>query len=246
MASFAVILAAAGKSSRFHDQNYKKPFAPLAGKAVWLHSAERLLNRNDVKQLILVIAPDDKQEFMAKFGANLAILGIELVDGGTERSDSVQNALEQVRGDIEYIAVHDAARPCFVNEWIDQLFEAAIESDAAIFATPVTGTLKRSSNGKTIDETISREQLWQAQTPQVFKKELLLKAYASRGNSHPTDEAQAVEATGHKVVIVKGSTMNLKVTTREDLKLAEYALKALPKPKLKGHGNPFAGDDMWR
>ena len=246
MPSFAVIVAAAGGSSRFQDKNYKKPFAPLAGKAVWLHSVERYLNRDDVKQMILVISPSDRESFMAKFGANVAILGIELVNGGAQRSDSVQNALEKVKSNIDFIAVHDAARPCFVDSWVDKVFEAAQKSGAAILAAPVTGTLKRSKDGKSIDETVPRDQLWQAQTPQVFRRDLLIDAYARRGDLDPTDEAQAVEAIGHQVSIVPCSPMNLKITTREDLKFAEQTLKALPKPNLANPGNPFANDDMWR
>ena len=92
MAKFAVILPAAGRSSRFSDKSYKKPFAPLANKAVWLHSAERFLGRNDVIQTILVISPEDRADFMFKFSANIAILGIEVVDGGAERADSVEAA----------------------------------------------------------------------------------------------------------------------------------------------------------
>ena len=246
MASFAVILAAAGKSSRFNDQHYKKPFAPLAGKAVWLHSAEKFLSRNDVKQLIIVVSPEDLEEFRSKFGANVAILGLDIVVGGNERSDSVQNALEKVNEDIDFVAVHDAARPCFVNEWIDPVFSTAEKSGAAILAVPVTGTLKRSGDGHSIDETVSRNNLWQAQTPQVFRKDVLVDAYAKRGSLKPTDEAQAVESNGQTVSIVRGSAMNVKVTTKEDLRIAEQMLKALPKPKLKGTGNPFADDDMWR
>src|SRR5882724_5513494 len=85
VAKFAVILAAAGKSSRFHDKNYKKPFAPLGNRPVWLHSAERFLGRDDVKQLLLVLAPEDREYFDFKFSANAAILGIDVVDGGAER-----------------------------------------------------------------------------------------------------------------------------------------------------------------
>src|SRR5262245_16077743 len=84
VAKFAVILAAAGKSSRFHDKNYKKPFAPLANKPVWLHSAEKFVGRSDVKQTLVVIAPENREHFVFKFGANTAILGIEVVDGGAE------------------------------------------------------------------------------------------------------------------------------------------------------------------
>jgi 2-C-methyl-D-erythritol 4-phosphate cytidylyltransferase len=246
MPSFAVIVVAAGKSERFADRHYKKPFAPLAGKAVWLYSAERFLQRKDVKQFLLVVSPEDREEFLQKFGANVAIMGVELVSGGSQRSDSVQNALAQVRPDIEYVAVHDAARPCLVDDWIDQVFDAAVRTGAAILANPVTGTLKRSRDGRAIDDTVSRESLWEAQTPQVFRRDLLLKAYAQRGQLQPTDDAQAVEQLGHPVALVPASRMNLKITTRDDLRWAEQTLKALPRPKLSGPAHPFADGDLWR
>jgi 2-C-methyl-D-erythritol 4-phosphate cytidylyltransferase len=242
---FAVILAAAGKSSRFKDQNYKKPFVPLAGRPVWLHSVEKFLARKDVAQLIVVISPEDRETFLQKFGANVAILGFDLVDGGVERADSIQKALEHVKPEIDFVAVHDAARPCIADQWISEVFAAAEKSGAAILATPIRGTLKRVAN-QTISETVSRDGLWEAQTPQVFKRDLLLKAYAQRGAFVSTDDAQLVERLGQKVTIVPGSPINLKITSREDLRLAEHALKALPKPKFDGPAHPFANDDMWR
>jgi 2-C-methyl-D-erythritol 4-phosphate cytidylyltransferase len=242
---FAVILAAAGKSSRFKDKNHKKPFAMLDNRAVWLHSAEKFLNRNDVAQTILVISPDDREYFMSKFGANVAILGVEVVEGGAERADSIHKALEKVKPDMDFVAVHDAARPCLADEWVSEIFAAAEKSGAAIPAIPVGGTLKRVTGGAIV-ETVSRESLWEAQTPQVFRRELLLMAYAQRGGMVATDDAQLVERLGQKVTIVPGSAINLKITTREDLRLAEQALRAIPKPKLLGPSHPFADDDMWR
>ena len=246
MAKFAVILPAAGASSRFKDKNYKKPFAPLADRAVWLHSAERFLHRQDVKQLILVISAEDREYFDFKFSSNVAILGIEVVAGGKERPDSIQNALARVKADVDFVAVHDAARPCIADEWITRVFEAAERSGAAILAIPVGGTLKRVGADQKIVETISREHLWEAQTPQVFRRQLLLDAYARRGSFAATDDAQLVEKLGHAVTVVTGSPVNLKITTHEDLRLAEQALRALPKPKFKGAAHPFADDDMWR
>ncbi len=244
MPRYAVILAAAGKSSRFRDANYKKPFAPLDNRAVWLHSAERFVNRDDVKQVVLVISPEDKDHFYSKFGANVAILGIDVVEGGAERTDSVQKALERVRDDIDLIAVHDAARPCLADEWVDRVFAAAEKTGAAMLAIPVAGTLKRVAPDYTIVETVSREGLWEAQTPQVFRRELLLKAYAQRGKEPSTDDAQLVERLGHKVMVVPGSPINLKITTKEDLQIAAYLLKAMPKPKTLGPVHPF--DERFR
>ena len=97
-----------------------------------------------------------------------------------------------------------------------------------------------------IEETVSRERLWEAQTPQVFSRQLLIDAYAKHGDQPSTDDAQVVERSGHRVAIVQGSPVNLKINTTEDLRLAAQALKALPKPKILGPAHPFADDDMWR
>lgn len=246
MAKFAVILPAAGSSSRFNDPNYKKPFAPLADRAVWLHSAEKFLHRNDVVQVILVIAAADREYFDFKFSANVAILGVDVVEGGKERSDSVENALARLKPEAEYIAIHDAARPCLADEWISRVFEAAEKTGAAILAQPVANTLKRVGDGSKIVETVSREGLWEAQTPQVFRRGVLLEAYGRRAGFNATDDAQLVERLGKPVTVVRGSPVNLKIGTKEDLRLAEQALRALPKPKFHGPAHPFADDDMWR
>src|SRR4051812_22126660 len=246
MPNFAVILPAAGQSRRFHDKAYKKPFAPLGGRAVWLHSAERFLNRSDVKQVIVCISAEDREFFNMKFGANIAILGVEVIEGGEHRTDTVQRAIERVQGDIDFIAVHDAARPCVAEAWIDSVFAAAEREGAAILAAPVQATLKRADQNKHITATVDRESLWEAQTPQVFRRDLLIEAYAKRGREPVTDDAQLIERLGKPVTIVPCSALNIKITSRDDLKLAEQVLKVLPKPKLDKFRNPFAGDDLWR
>ena len=246
MAKFAVILPDAGRSSRFRDKSYKKAFAPLANKAIWLHSAERFLGRSDVVQTILAIAPEDRADFNFKFSANIAFLGIEVIDGGAERMDSVAAALARVKPQADFICIHDAARPCLTDAWIDEIFAAAEKTGAAIFAVPVAGTLKRVGTDRRIVETVPREGLWEAQTPQVFRRQLLLEAYAKRDGFQATDDAQLVERIGHPVAVVPGSPINMKITTKEDQRLAEHALRALPKPKLAGAMNPFADDDKWR
>lgn len=246
MARVGVILVAAGKSSRFHDANYKKPFAPLAGRPVWLHSAEKFTDRDDVQQVVVVVAPEDREAFLEKFGANLAFMGITLAEGGAERADSVRNGLAKLSDDVDLVAIHDAARPCLAPEWIDRVFAAAAKTGAAILATPVVATLKRVGPDHLIRDTVDRTDLWEAQTPQVFARGLLEQAFASAGDGGFTDEASLVERAGHAVTVVPGSPINLKITSREDLRLAEQALKALPKPKLSGPAHPFAGDDLWR
>ena len=245
MPNFACILPAAGKSSRFHNKHYKKPFAPLDNRPVWLHSAEKFLNRNDVKQVLVVVAAEDREYFDFKFASNVVILGIDVVEGGAERADSIERALARVRPECDFICIHDAARPCLADEWISRVFDEAVKSGAAICAIPIAGTIKRVAN-QTIQETVPREGLWEAQTPQVFRRDVLLKAYAQRGSFAATDDAQLVERTGHAVSVVPGSPINLKIATQEDLRLAEQALKAMPKPRAFGPAHPFADDDMWR
>jgi 2-C-methyl-D-erythritol 4-phosphate cytidylyltransferase len=246
VASFAVILPAAGKSSRFGDQFYKKPFVPLENRPVWMHAAEKFCNRSDVRQTLLVISPEDMEEFQSKFSGNAALMGVQVVQGGADRSDSVAAGLAQIAEDIEYVAVHDAARPCLIGPWIDAVFAEAKKTSAAMLAAPVTATLKRVGPNRTVEATVSRDGLWEAQTPQVFRRELLVEAYARRGTEPATDDAQLVERLGKPVSIVPCSAMNLKITTKDDLRLATAILRALPKPKIFGPAHPFADDDQWR
>lgn len=251
MATFAVILAAAGKSSRFQSKGakilgsgpQKKPFMDLKGRAVWVRSAEIFSNREDVKQLIISVAPDDIDWFKQKFRPNLAFMEIEIVPGGAERADSVQNALARVKSDIDYVAIHDAARPLITDKWVGELFTAAEKHQAVIPAVRVASTLKRAGKDRQIQETVDRSDLWAAQTPQVFQRQLLLDAYAKRGDFQPTDEAQLVEHLGQPVTIVEGSPMNQKITTAADFRMAEALVNALPKPKGIQALHPFADEE---
>ncbi len=111
MGQFAVILPAAGRSTRFGDPKQKKIFAELEGRAVWLRAVEPFINRDDVAQTIVVIAPEDRELFERRFRPSVAFMNIQVIDGGAERSDSVARALEVVDPACEFIAVHDAARP---------------------------------------------------------------------------------------------------------------------------------------
>src|SRR4051794_3350663 len=128
MARVAVILPAAGKSSRFADKE-KKVFANIDGRAVWLRTAEAFVNRKDVVQTIVVIAPEDEELFRRRYGAHLGLLGVEVVLGGAERFESVGNALAKVR-DADLVAIHDAARPCVAAAQIDAVFTAAARTGA--------------------------------------------------------------------------------------------------------------------
>jgi 2-C-methyl-D-erythritol 4-phosphate cytidylyltransferase len=233
MAKFAVILAAAGRSTRFQANKRKKPFVELKGRPIWVRAAELFVSRADVVQTLVAVSPDDLEWFKEKFRPNLAFMAAELVPGGQERADTIQNALARVRADVDFVAVHDAARPLLVPEWIDKLFEAAEKSGAVIPGVPITSTVKRVAADRSIAETVAREGLWLAQTPQVFRRQLLLDAYARRGSAAATDEASLVEQLGHKVSVIEGWPMNIKITTRDDFRMAEALVDALPRPQLR-------------
>src|ERR1700684_306705 len=117
MTNFAVIFPAAGPSSRFRDKE-KKPFVNLDGRAVWLRSVEQFVARTDVVQCLIVINPDDDEMFRRRYGAKLALMNVQIVHGGAERFESVANALAKVRPEVEYVAVHDAVRPCVTDALI--------------------------------------------------------------------------------------------------------------------------------
>lgn len=232
MSKFAVIIAAAGRSSRFGSGSprEKKVFRELQGRPVWLRSVEAFDDRSDVAQTIVVVSPADVEWFKEKYAPNLGFRDLDIVEGGEERADSVMNALSRVQSDIEFVAIHDAARPLLTRQWIDDIFQAAIDHGAAIPATPISSTLKR-VDSKVIAETVSRDKLFAAQTPQVFRRELLLDAYAQRDGIEATDESSLIERIGHPVHVVPGSSMNIKITTQEDMKIADAFLKILPKEK---------------
>jgi len=226
MAKVAVVIPAAGAGERFGGQ-VKKPFAQIDSRPIFIRSIELFVNRKDVAQLLLTVAPDDYEVVREKYAANLMFMGIKLVKGGAERFESVRASLEYLDPEADLVCIHDAVRPCVLDSWIDEVFKRAARTGAAILAAPLVGTIKR-VQGDAIEETVAREGLYQAQTPQVFRKDLLLKAYAGMPDDfHPTDDAQVVEQAGHPVAIVAADHRNLKITTPADLTLAAAILKGI-------------------
>src|SRR5438552_7481918 len=227
MPSYAVIFPAAGKSSRFRDKE-KKPFANLDGRAVWLRTTEHFVTRQDVVQCILVIDKQDQEMFRRRYTPNLAFMNVRIADGGAERFESVANALALVQPDVDFIAIHDAVRPCVTDALIDAVFARAAQTGAAILAVPVTDTVKQVDVKHQITATMPRQGLWLAQTPQVFRREWLVEAYANRAKlgKDITDDAQLLEAAGHPVHVVEGAASNIKITSKSDLVLADAILKA--------------------
>lgn len=235
MSKFSVIIPAAGKSERFGEE--KKTFAKLDGRPLFLRTIELFMNRENVCQIVLAAAPEDMGTLKNQYGANLGFLGVQVVEGGARRADTVAAALKVVSAKADYVAVHDAARPCTPPDRIDAVFSEVQKTGAAILACPIVGTIKRVSAARVIEATVSRESLYEAQTPQVFRKDVIVGAYGKLGSAgdEVTDDAQVVERYGHPVSIVVCDATNIKVTTKGDMTLAAAILKSRPArqaPKL--------------
>jgi 2-C-methyl-D-erythritol 4-phosphate cytidylyltransferase len=185
--------------------------------------------------------------FRRRYGANLAFMNLQIVLGGAERFESVANALAKLKEEVDFVAIHDAVRPCVTEALLDSVFTKAEQGGAAILAMPISDTVKKVDDKKQIVSTMPRQGLWLAQTPQIFRRDWLEEAYARRASlgRDITDDAQLVEAAGHKVQVVEGSSTNIKITTRADLSLADAILKSTPKPKPSGGGGPFSEEEMW-
>lgn len=226
-ASVTVVLPAAGSGQRFGDQA-NKLFAILAERPLWTHAAETLLCRDEVDAILLSVSDTDLARFEDQASRLSRPDKIRFVIGGGERSDSVAAALAGIDrssgGTTRWVAIHDAARPLVRQADISAVFERAAQTGAAILATPVTGTLKRSVRDHSACQTIDRTGAWIAQTPQVFAVDLICRAYARHRGRPATDDAELVERTGHPVSLVAGAADNLKITYPEDLTVAEALL----------------------
>lgn len=218
----AVIVPAAGSGRRFGGPR-NKIFELLSGKAIFLRTLALFAGRADVCQIQMVVSAADEQVLLEQFGPELSRLGVTLTLGGATRSESVRNALARLSDRADLVCVHDAVRPCVSPAWIDAVFSEAGRSGGAILAYPVHGTLKRVDAGGAISQTVSREGLWEAQTPQVFARDELVRAYQT-DVSAVTDDAQLMEQLGRRVSVVMGDPRNIKITTAADLQLAEAVI----------------------
>jgi 2-C-methyl-D-erythritol 4-phosphate cytidylyltransferase len=185
-----------------------------------------LAARPEVGPIVLAISENDRERFEGRDAALVKQYRVRLVTGGAERTDSVRAALDSVVGDdsLQWVAIHDAARPLVDEEDLRAVFDAASKSGAAILATPMAGTVKRDLGDGRRCETVDRRNLWIALTPQVFRLGLLNQAYQKHNGRPATDDAQLVERLGHDVALVRGSADNLKITFPEDLLVAEAIL----------------------
>ncbi|MDH4287055.1 MAG: 2-C-methyl-D-erythritol 4-phosphate cytidylyltransferase [Gallionella sp.] len=223
MTEFHALVPAAGFGTRMGNE-LPKQYLPLAGQPMIFHALNTLCASPEISTVFVVLAPDDTLFHTydwSRFGDKLQTLYC----GGKTRAESVLNGLllSEVERD-DWVLVHDAARPCLTQAHLAKLLAELREDEVGgILAVPVADTLKRADESGRILRTESREQLWQAQTPQMFRAGLL--AQALEQSSSVTDEASAIEALGLRPKLVLGETSNFKVTYPQDLLLAELLLK---------------------
>ena len=234
----AVLIVAAGESHRMVGVD--KIFAPLSGLPLIVHTVETFESSPVVGEICLVLAPDRVER-----GRELALsrswgkLAPERVcAGGDRRQDSVMAGLETLRERRDrWVAVHDGARPCIPPGLLERGLEAAQETGAAVAAVPAKDTIKVVSPRGVVESTPDRDTLWMVQTPQLFKYDLLADAHrACPIGVTVTDDAAMVERMGHRVKVFMGSYSNLKVTTPEDLKVAEALLRSRVGPHASHSG----------
>jgi 2-C-methyl-D-erythritol 4-phosphate cytidylyltransferase len=221
--SAGAIVVAAGSSQRMSGMD--KVFAPVLGRPLLAYCIDALEAATVVMRVVIVL------------GAHNVSLGQNLVRqngwrkvsavclGGVRRQDSVRNGMAAL-GDVDWVVVHDGARPCLTPDLVARGFEAAQGTGAAIAAVPVTDTVKRVDPQSFIRATPPRSELWAAQTPQVFRRELLERAYALP-DSDATDDAALVERLGVAIRVFPGEPSNIKVTTPTDLVIAEALLRRI-------------------
>lgn len=216
----AAIVPAAGKGRRIKSK-IDKPYIKLCGRPILAHTLARLSKNRHIKEII--VAVDKKNIAKVK---RFRIKNIKVVAGGRERKYSVLNALKKVSGNIDYVLIHDGVRPFLTDRLINASLRAARSFGASVVAVPVKPTLKCAGKGCRVAHTPDRTKFWEAQTPQVFRKNLIENAYKGKaiGKKNITDDSMLVEILGIKPKLVMGSYSNIKITTQEDLKLAKMLI----------------------
>ncbi len=204
-----------------------KQFLPIEGKPVLYYTLSVFESSPFINEIVVVLSREDRKLAEERIFSRFSFKKISsLVDGGSERKDSVYNGLKAVQQDTDFVIIHDGCRPFVTDGMIEDSLSAAKETGGAIVAVPLRDTLKKEKQGY-IEKTVSREGLWQAQTPQTFRYQLLLQAYQSalKNKLSVTDDAMLLEQMGLPVSMVPGSLFNIKITLPEDLVLAEMILK---------------------
>jgi len=219
-----VIIPTAGIGARFKS-DVPKPLVMLKGKPICIHTLE-VFEKSSLIDSIIVVAHKEKIKEIEALCHKYALKKIKkVVAGGETRYDSVHNGLGNLDEDTEMVMIHDGARPLVTGEIVEESVKLCEEYEAVIVAVPMKPTIKRvDAQNMVVEQTLDRNKLWEIQTPQVFKKDIICKAHNQAQDNSATDDAFLVEQMGKQVKVLEGNYRNIKITTQEDLVLAEALL----------------------
>ena len=222
----SAIIVAAGSGIRL-GRSEPKAFVKIGGRTMLSYSLRVVASVSSIKELVIAVPDGFESAARAEVTAVGVRIPVKITGGGAERQDSVRIALGLTSSESDLVVVHDAARPMVTAKIFEACLEAAARAGGAIAAIPVADTLKRVVDSA-IAETIARAGLWQAQTPQAFRREVLVAAHSRALNERiiATDDADLVERSGTRVEVVEGSTANIKITTPSDLAIVEAIIAA--------------------
>ena len=221
------VIVSAGKGQRLMKER-KKQFLLLEGKPILCHTLDKFEACPLIHSILLVVGQEDMdyclKEIVEKYHYHKVS---QIVPGGKRRQDSVKNGIDAISRDVEIVVIHDGVRPFITQEMIEDSVQSAIRFGAAVMAMPVKETIKMAHPDGTVLKTLDRESLWQIQTPQAFRVNVIKEACrrAAEDGFVGTDDASMVERLGGRVHIVPGSYKNIKITTLEDMMLAHLLLR---------------------
>jgi len=222
------VIVAAGEGKRMGG-DAPKPFLPLGGRPIILRTLDRFV-ASQVQKVVVVAAEKGmpRCEELIRSDSRLGRLEIVFQSGGLRRQDSVGRGLARLDPDCEVVVIHDGVRPFVSPRLIDRCIEAAFKEGAVVIGLPARDTIKVISADRQVKETPPRDSLWEIQTPQAFRTEIIREAFrnAAREGAEATDDAMLVERLGKRVAVLEGESTNIKITVPEDLLFAEALLCA--------------------
>lgn len=217
----SAIIVAAGNGTRMKIPK-RKQLVEINDMPVIAHTLTAFENTDIIDEIVIVTKEEDiliMWDIVREFKISKVT---KIIKGGATRTDSVKNGLEAAMGEI--VAIHDGVRPCIRSEYIEKTVKKAMETGASALGCPVTDTLKKVDENGIIIDTVNRDSLWAIQTPQVFQKELLLRAYDEGNTQGATDDCMLLESIGIRVAMVEGDRSNIKVTVQDDIDLVSAIL----------------------
>ncbi len=225
-----VAIIPAGGSGKRMQENQSKQYLLLDGVPVLVHTLRIFQGSPKIDEIFLIVPEDDiefaRQLIVEKYGISKVS---RILAGGRERQDSVRNGINALASNHDIVVIHDGVRPFISEELVNSAIVEASKEGAVTVGVPVKDTVKSVDDHAWIRETLNRSTLWLTQTPQVFKRDIITKAYevAYKDNYYGTDDASLVERLGIDVKMIRGSYHNIKITTKDDIVLAESLIKRL-------------------